>query len=174
MFFNKLREELKEYLKDCLKERLVIFAEKYTKDIIEGIQINNKSIEELIEKYKHTKWEELTPFEKDVLIDRFNLPPLVGYLGVNKRQEIILANWHYVGDTLTKVKERQEKRTALKKEVKKSFSEKYLPPMFADIYGNTMVFEDFRAIKKIKDILETEKSTVKAIKEIKEILKDVE
>lgn len=170
MFFNKLREELKDYL----KEKLVIFAAKYTKDIIEGIQINNKSIEELIEKYKHTKWEELTPFEAEILIDRFNLPHLTGYLGVNKRQEIIYGTWHYVGDTLTKVKERQEKRTALKKEVKKSFSEKYMPPIVADINGNTMKFEDFKAIEKIKSILKNQKSTVKAIKEIKEVLKDVE
>lgn len=170
MFFNKLKEEIKEYLTD----RICFFAKIYTKDVIKGLKATYKTLEELIVEYKHTKWEELTPFEAEILIDRFNLPHPTGYLGLNKRQEVIYGTWHYVGDTLTKVKERQEKRNALKKEVKKSFSEKYLPPIVADINGNTMKFEDFKAIEKIKSILKNQKSTVKAVKEIKEVLKDVE
>lgn len=174
MFFNKLREELKEEFKEYLKDRIAFFAEIYTKDAIKGLKATYKTLEELIAEYKHTKWEKLTPFEAEILIDRFNLVPLIGNLAIYKGEKITFADWHYVGDTLTKVKERQEKRTALKKEVKKSFSEKYLPPIVADINGNTMKFNDFKAIEKIKSILKNQKSTVKAVKEIKEVLKDAE
>ena len=148
MFFNKLKEELKDYL----KERLMIFAAKHTEDIIKGIQISNKSIEELIEKYKHTKWEELTPFEAEILIDRFNLVALTGGLAIYKGPEITFADWHYVSDTLIKVKERQEEKKCTS-----------IPPV-----------TDKDRLQAISAIVEYQKSTDEAIKEIKEILKDVE
>lgn len=170
MFFNKLREENKEYLKD----RIGFFAEIYTKDVIKGLKVTYKTLEELIAEYKHTKWENLTPFEANILIDRFNLASLMGNLALYKGSKITFADCHYVGDTLIKVKERQEERTVLDKEIKKSFSEKCLPPIVADINGNTMKFSDFKAIEKIKSILKNQKSTVKAISLIKEVLKDVE
>ena len=122
MFFNKLKEEIKEYLTD----RICFFAKIYTKDVIKGLKATYKTLEELIAEYKHTKWEKLTPFEAEILIDRFNLVSLIGNLAIYKGPKITFADWHYVGDTLTKVKERQEERTALKKEVKKKFLRKIL------------------------------------------------
>ena len=136
MFFNKLREEIKEYLKD----RVAFFAEIYTKDVIKGLKATYKTLEELIAKYKHTKWEKLTPFEADILIDRFDLVPLMGGLAIYKGSKITFADWHYVGDTLIKVKERQE--------------EKYIsnPPA-----------TDKDKLKTISAIVKNQKSTVKAV-----------
>ena len=103
MFFNKLKEELKEYL----KAKLLKFATKYTEDICESIKISHKTTEELIAKYKHTKWEELTPFEATTLISKFDLveDSRIGkYVGKNT----CFMPWHYVGDTLQSDKERKE------------------------------------------------------------------
>ena len=103
MFFNKLKEELKEYL----IAKLLNFAKMYTEDICESIKINYKTTEELIAKYKHTKWEELTPFEATALISKFDLveDSRIGkYVGKNT----CFMPWHYVGDTLQSDKERKE------------------------------------------------------------------
>ena len=170
MFFNKLKEEIREEF----SEKMAIMLAKLSTDVTAGILAGNNPTEELIKKYEHTQWKDLGPFEEIILTDRFNLVSLIGNLAIYKGPKITFADWHYVGDTLIKVKERQEERTAIKKEVERSFSEKYLPPMVADINGNTMKFSDFKAIEEIKSILKNQKSTVKAVKEIKAVLKDVE
>ena len=164
MFFNKLKEELKEYL----GAKLLKFAKKYTEDICESIKISHKTTEELIAKYKHTKWEELTPFEFATLKSKFDV---VEDSSIDKyvSKNTCFMPWHYVGDTLSEAQKKIEKQ----EKIKDRFSKTH-PPIVADINGNTMKFEDFKAISKVKDILQTEKSTVKAVKAIKEVLKDVE
>lgn len=151
MFFNKLKEELKEYL----KAKLLKFAEKYTKDICESIEISHKTTEELIAKYKHAKWEELTPFEATTLISKFDLvkDSVIGkYVGKNT----CFMPWHYVGDTLQADKERKEEFRRFKKPSPYTSPSKEV------------------ALAKIKAITSNQKSTVKAVKAIKEVLKEVE
>ena len=117
MFFNKIREELKEYL----KAKQLKFAEKYTEDICESIKISHKTTEELIAKYKHTKWKELTPFEATTLISKFDLvqDSCIGkYIGKNT----CFMPWHYVGDTLQADKERKEEFCKFKE------TKPYTPP----------------------------------------------
>ncbi len=169
MFFNKLKEELKEENKKNLKDRIAFFAEIYTKDIIKGLKATYKTLEELIAEYKHTKWEELTPFEAEILIDRFNLVPLIGNLAIYKGEKITFADWHYVGDTL---------KDAYEKELKK-LEEKYIPKRrLKECLQEEKIYtppsKEKVALAKIKAIASNQKSTVKAVKAIKEVLKDVE
>ena len=152
MFFNKLKEELKEHL----KAKLLKFAEIYTEDICESIKISHKTTEELIAKYKHTKWEELTPFEATTLISKFDLVKdirISKYVGKNT----CFMPWDYVGDTLQSDKERKEEFCKFKKPAP------HTPPSKEKV-----------ALAKIKAIASNQKSTVKAVKAIKEVLKDVE
>ncbi len=127
MFFNKLKEELKEYL----TAKLIKFTKKYTIDIIKGININHKTIEELIVEYRHIKWEELTPFEASVLVDRFHLQNLCESIGIYRGPKIAFAPYYYVSDTLTYVKEKIDKYEAddiYKSTTKIENSKRYTPP----------------------------------------------
>ena len=152
MFFNKLKEKLKEYL----KVKLLKFAKNYTEDICESIKISHKTTEELIAKYKHTKWEELTPFEATTLISKFDLVE-DSHIGKYVGKNTCFMPWHYVGDTLQSDKERKEEFRKFKK-----------PAPHAPLNNEKV------ALAKIKAIANNQKSTVKAVKAIKEVLKDVE
>ncbi|MBQ8635315.1 hypothetical protein IJ425_04090 [bacterium] len=162
MFFNKLKEELKEYL----TAKLTKFAKRYTIDIIKGININHTTIEELIAKYRHIKWKELTPFEAEVLVDRFHLQNLCEGMGIYRGPKTTFAPYYYVSNTLTKVKEKIDKyklNDIYEGTTKIEDSKRYTPPSKEKI-----------ALAKIKAIVNNQKSTVKAVKAINEVLKEAE
>lgn len=164
MFFNKLKEEMQNWV----YVKLAKLEDKFMQRVADAIKATNQTPEELIKKYKHTQWCDVSPLVTAIFEDRFNLTEVMPF-AFYKGDETAYSCNDYIGDTLSKAKEKIEKQ----EKIKDSFSKTH-PPIVADIYGNTMVFEDFRAIKKIKDILQTEKSTVKAVKAIKEVLKDFE
>ena len=60
MFFNKLKEEMREEF----SEKMGMIFTKLKEDVINGILAANKPTEELIKKYEHTQWKNLKPFEK--------------------------------------------------------------------------------------------------------------
>lgn len=164
MFFNKLKEEMQNWV----YVKLAKLEDRFTQRIFDAIKAANQTPEELIKKYKHTQWHDVSPLVTTILEDRFNLATYRN-LAIYKGEYTLYSYSDYVGDTLSKAKEKIEKQ----EKIKDNFSKTH-PPIVADIYGNTMKFKDLKAINKIKDILQTEKSTVKAVKEIKEVLKDVE
>lgn len=164
MFFNKLKEEIE----DCTNAKLANFAEMYSEKIIESIEASSETPERLIKKYKHAQWFELNTITVAILKNRFNLVKSIPFAFYKGDGTVYSIN-DYVGDTLSKAQKKIEKQ----EKIKDSFSKTH-PPIVADVYGNTMKFEDFKAIEKIKSILENQKSTVKAVKEIKEVLKEVE
>ena len=154
MIFNKLKEEIKKEI----NKKLVIFVKKYTEDIIEGIKINHKTTEELIEKYKHTKWTDLTPFEAGALISKFNLVQ-DSEIGLYVGKNTCFMPWHFVGDTLQTDKER-------KAELKKVKQENKLSSLSNPIKDKNAV-----TLEQIETVLNTQKSSPKAIKAIKELIK---
>ena len=155
MFFNKLKEEIKKEI----NKKLVIFVKKYTEDIVEGIKINHKTTEELIEKYKHTKWTDLTPFEAGVLISKFNLVE-DSQIGLYVDKNTCFMPWHFVGDTLQADKERKET------ELKKVKQENKLSSL-----SNPIADKNAVTLEQIETVLKTQKSSPKAIKAIKELIK---
>ena len=156
MFFNKLKEELKEELKEYQKAKLLKFEAKCIEDICKSIQISYKTTEELITKYKLTKWKELTPFEAITLISKFDLIE-DGRIGKYVGKKTCFMPWHYVGDTLQSDKERKEEFYKFEK------PKPYTSPSKEKV-----------ALAKIKAIASNQKSTVKAVKAIKEVLKEFE
>ena len=156
MFFNKLKEELKEEFKEYLKDRIAFFAEIYTKDVIKGLKATYKTLEELIAEYKHTKWEKLTPFEAEILIDRFNLVRYSNF-AIYRGKDSLYSCSDYIGDTLKDACDKERKES---NQEEKNIS---IPPV-----------TDKDKLNLISAIVEYQKSTVKAVKVIKEVLKDVE
>lgn len=153
MFFNKLKEEMQ----DWVYERLAKLEDRITRIVAEAIIANSKTPKDLIEKYKHTQWLEISPIVRKILEDRFNLTVAIP-LAIYKGNKTVYSNTGYVGDTLKDAcdKERKESNQEEKK------------------YISIPTVTDKDKLNLISVIIEHQKSTVKAIKEIKEVLKDVE
>ena len=157
MFFNKLKQEIR---KEFSEKMAMIFA-KLSEDVTNGILAGNKSTEELIKKYEHTQWKNLEPFEKTILMDRFNLEELYGGLGIYCGAKITFFGNSYVGDTLKTAykKELKEREALLKKENK-----------LASL-SNPIADKNAVTLEQIETVLNTQKSSPKAIKAIKELIK---
>jgi hypothetical protein len=154
MFFNKLREEVKEEFKKYFTENIETFKKAIIPDIIQVILINNNSIEELITKYHRKKWSDISPFEVRLLKEKFSLIERMGITFIYDAHYFYMSDW--IEDTLIKVKNHN-----------KCYQEekKCIPiPLVTD--------KD--KLNAISAIVEYQKSTVKAVKAIKEVLKDVE
>jgi hypothetical protein len=163
MFFNKLKEEMQDWVYEILAK----LEDKFMQRVADAINAANQTPEELIEKYKHTQWYNVSRLVTAILEDRFNLTVAIP-LAIYKGNKTVYSNSGYVGDTLSEAQKKIEKQ----EKIKDNFSKTH-PPIVADVYGNTMKFSDFKAIEKIKTILENQKSTVKAVKAIKEVLKNI-
>lgn len=161
MFFNKLKEEIRKEL----SEKMAMIFAKLAADITNGILASNKSTEELIKKYEHTQWKNLEPFEKNVLVDRFNLEELYGGLGIYCGAKTTFFGNSYVGETLKTAyeKELKEREAHLTKKVKKENKLSSLSNPIADKNAVTL--------EQIETVLKTQKSSLKAIKAIKELIK---
>ena len=100
MFFNKLREEF--------REMLAKFAVAYSKSVLSAIQIYNSTIEELKAKYKHTRWSEISPLERDAFEEKFNLSIMFGF----KYSRLLpFLSTDYIGDTLEKLQDIENCKT---------------------------------------------------------------
>ena len=117
------------------------------------------AIKELIEKYKHTKWNDLTPFEAGVLISKFNLVQ-DSEIGLYVGKNTCFMPWHFVGDTLQTDKERKEA------ELKKVKQENKLSSL-----SNPIADKNAVTLEQIETVLNTQKSSPKANKAIKELIK---
>ena len=154
MFFENLREELREEFKKYFTENLETFKKAIIPDIIQVILINNNSIEELITKYHRKKWSDISPFEVRLLKEKFSLIERKGITSIYDAHYFYMSDW--IEDTLFTVKN-----------YNKCYQEekKYIPiPLITD--------KD--RVNAISAIVKHQKSTVKAVKAIKEVLKDVE
>lgn len=168
MFFNNLKQEIREEFSEKMAAILAILSAHIT----DGILAANKSTKELIKKYEHTQWKNLGPFEKIVLVDRFNLEELCGGLGIYCGDKTTFFNSNYVGETI---------KTAYKKRLKE-LEEKCARPILKKVkqenklssLSNSIADKNAVTLEQIETVLKTQKSTVKAIKEIKAVLKDVE
>ena len=161
MFLNKLKKEMRKEL----SEKMAIILAKLSEDITNGILAVNKSTEELIKKYEHTQWKNLEPFEKIVLVDRFNLEELYGGLGIYCGAKTTFFGNSYVGDTLKTAHEKElKKREALL--TKKVKQENKLSSL-----SNPITDKNTVTLEQIETVLKTQKSSPKAIKAIKELIK---
>ena len=154
MFFENLREELREEFKKYFTENLETFKKAIIPDIIQVILINNNSIEELITKYHRKKWSDISPFEVRLLKEKFSLIERKGIGIIYDAHYFYMSD--YIEDTLFEVKNYNK---CYQKEKKYTS----IPPV-----------TDKDRLNVISAIVENQKSTVKAVKEIKEVLKDVE
>lgn len=160
MFFNKLKKEMREEF----SEKIAIILAKLSEDVINGILAANKTTEELIKKYEHTQWKNLKPFEKIILVDRYNLTEAIPF-AIYKGNKTVYSNNYYVGDTLKDAyeKELKEREALLTKKVKKENKLASLSNPIADKNAVTL--------EQIETVLTTQKSNVQAIKAIKELIK---
>lgn len=166
MFFNKLKEEIRKEF----SEKIAIIFAKLSADVTNGILAANKSTEELIKKYEHTQWKNLEPFEKIILVDRFNLEELYGGLGIYCGAKTTFFGDSYVGETL---------KTAYKKELKeleKSYEskaryKKVKQENKLSSLSNPIADKNAVTLEQIETVLKTQKSSPKAIKAIKELIK---
>ena len=148
--------------------KLAKLEDKFMQKVADGIKAATQMPEELIEKYKHTQWCDVSPLVTAILEDRFNLTIAIP-LAIYKGNKTVYSNSGYVGDTLKDAYEKElkewEEKYIPKRRLEKELQEekKYIPPSKEKV-----------ALAKIKAIANNQKSTVKAVKEIKEILKDVE
>ena len=164
MFFNKLKEEMQNWV----YVKLAKLEEKFMQRVADAIKAANQTPEELIKKYKHTQWYDVSRLVTAILEDRFNLAEAIP-LATYKGNKTVYSINGYVGDTL---------KDAYEKELKE-WEEKYLPKRRLKEYLQeekiyTPPSKEKVALAKIKAIASNQKSTVKAVKEIKEVLKDVE
>ena len=164
MFFNKLKEEMQNWV----YVKLAKLEDRFTQRIFDAIEANSETPEDLIEKYKHTKWFDVSPLVTAILEDRFNLVKSISFAFYKGDGTVYSIN-DYVGDTL---------KDAYEKELKE-WEEKYLPKRRLKEYLQeekkyTSPSKEKVALAKIKAIASNQKSTVKAVKAIKEVLKDVE
>lgn len=164
MFFNKLKEEMQNWV----YVKLAKLEDKFMKRVADAIKAANQTPEELIKKYKHTQWYDVSPLVTAILEDRFNLTIAIP-LAVYKGNKTVYSNTGYVGDTLKDAHEKElkelEEKYIPKRRLKEYLQEegKYIPPSKEKV-----------ALAKIKAIASNQNSTDKAIEEIKEVLKDVE
>lgn len=154
MFFENLREEVREEFKKYFTENIETFKKAIIPDIIQVILINNNSIEELITKYHRKKWSDISPFEVRLLKEKFSLIERKGITFIHDAHYFYMSDW--IEDTLLKVKNCNKRHQEEKKYIS-------IPPV-----------TDKDKLNLISAIIEHHKSTVKAIKEIKEVLKEVE
>ena len=80
MFFNKLKEEIQNWV----YVKLAKLEDKFMQRVADAIKASSQTPEELIKKYKHTQWYEVSPLVTTILEDRFNLTtaiPLAIYKG---------------------------------------------------------------------------------------------
>lgn len=153
MFFNKLKEEMQNWV----YVKLAKLEEKFMQRVADAIKASSQTPEELIKKYKHTQWYDVSPLITAILEDRFNLTTAIPF-AIYKGNKTVYSNSGYVGDTLKDAYDKERKEG--NQEEKKCIS---IPPV-----------TDRDKLNLISAIIEHQKSTVKAIKEIKEVLKDVE
>jgi hypothetical protein len=161
MFFNKLKQEMR---KEFSEKMTIIFA-KLSEDITNGILAGNKSTEELIKKYEHTQWKNLEPFEKNVLVDRYNLEELYGGLGLYCGDKTVFFSNNYVSETI---------KTAYEKELKKQeafLTKKVKQENKLSSLSNPITDKNAVTLEQIETVLKTQKSSPKAIKAIKELIK---
>lgn len=105
MFFNKLREEMQNWV----YERLAKLEDKFMKRVADAIKAANQTPEELIKNYKHTQWREVSRLVTTILEDRFNLAEAIP-LAIYKGDKTVYSNSGYVGDTLSEAKKKIEKQ----------------------------------------------------------------
>lgn len=166
MFFNKLKKEMQNWV----YVKLAKLEDNFMRRVADAIKAGNQTPEELIEKYKHTQWYDVSQLVTEVLEDRFNLTIAIPF-ATYKGNKTVYSNSGYVGDTLKDAYEKElkewEEKYIPKRRLEKKLQEekKYIPiPLVTD--------KD--KLNLISAIIEHQKSTVKAVKEIKEVLKDVE
>lgn len=160
MLFNKLKQEMRKEF----SEKIMIILAKLSEDITNGILASNKSTEELIKKYEHTQWKNLEPFEKNVLVDRFNLTETIPF-AIYKGNKTVYSSNGYVGNTLKDAYEKESKKqeALLTKKVKQ---ENKLSSL-----SNPITDKNAVTLEQIETVLKTQKSSSKAIKAIKELIK---
>ncbi len=164
MFFNKLKEEMQNWV----YVNLAKLEESFMQRVADAIKASSQTPEELIKKYKHTQWYDVSALVTAILEDRFNLTIAIPF-ATYKGDKTVYSNSGYVGDTL---------KDAYEKELKK-LEEKYIPKRrLKECLQEEKIYtppsKEKVALAKIKAIASNQKSTVKAVKAIKEVLKDVE
>ena len=153
MFFNKLKEEMQNWV----YVKLAKLEDEFMQRVADAIKAANQTPEELIEKYKHTQWYDVSPLVTAILEDRFNLVRYSNF-AVYRGKDTIYSCSGYIGDTLKDAYDKERKES--NQEEKKYIS---IPPV-----------TDRDKLNLISAIIEHQKSTDEAIKEIKEVLKEVE
>ena len=149
MFFNNLREEIKEELIRVFGDKFSTLLTTVISGAVDVALLSNKSIEELITKYHRKKWSDISPFEARLLKEKFSLIERRGFTPIYDAHYFYMSDW--IEDTLTEILKHQKAEKCKKKSI-----------------------PDKEILIAIKAILYNQKSTVKAISLIKEVLKDVE
>ena len=166
MFFNKLKQEIREEFSEKIAIILAILSEHIT----DGILAANKSTEELIKKYEHTQWKNLGPFEKIALVDRFNLEELYGGLGIYRGDKTTFFDFSYVGETIKTAYKKELKELEEKFESKARYKKVKQENKLSSL-SNPITDKNAVTLEQIETVLNTQKSSPKAIKAIKELIK---
>lgn len=118
---DKVKDDIKGYinsLKDANREYLKMKLQDTQKDIISYFSIKEMSDEEILKKYKHTKFEELSELEKNAFAKKYNIIILN-----NATITISLCDYvykdNYISDSLEKIFELRKIRDEENKEMDK-------------------------------------------------------
>ena len=114
---DKVKDEIKGYtnsLKDANRRFFNMIIEDSKKDIISYFLIKEMSDEEILKKYKHTKFEKLSELEKKAFCKKYNITILNNPVSFTRLGDLVYSS-AYISDSLERIFEIRKIRDEEKK-----------------------------------------------------------